>query len=54
LVIQVDALDAEINQAKGNMIQGVTPTEQELNLLIEKIARRTLLNHELEQVRAGE
>ncbi|CAF1274995.1 unnamed protein product [Rotaria sp. Silwood1] len=52
LVRQVDHLDTEINVAKGSIVQGVTPTEQELNLLFAKITRRALLNHELEQVRA--
>ncbi|CAF1035495.1 unnamed protein product [Rotaria sordida] len=51
LVIQVDALDAEINQTKDNIPQGVPHTLEELNLFCEKITRRTLVNHELERVR---
>lgn len=53
LVVEVDTLDAQINLAKNSLVQGVTPTAEELDLLFKKISQRALLNHQLEQARAG-
>jgi len=54
LVIQVDDLDKQINSTKADILRGVSFTEDELNLLFQKITSRAVLNLDLEKVRKGE
>jgi hypothetical protein len=54
LVIQVDDLDSQISAFKKKILEGEFLTEDEINLFIEKVAKRSLLNADLQRIREGE
>jgi hypothetical protein len=47
-------LGSDINAVKTAMINGISPTESDINTFMEKIAKRTRLNDELVKIRDGE